>query len=93
MTVGSLATYSGVELVVPKTACCQFHQAARDSVCLPRGGSVNLLGRIIRSCPEVRSETTPDLCFSADDLRIEQWMATTVCLTLKTTSTNFVHRN
>ena len=40
----SLATYSSVELAVPKAACCQVHQAARDSVCLMRGGIVKLLG-------------------------------------------------
>jgi len=43
----SLATYSGVELAVPKTACYQFHQAARDSLCRMRVGSVELLGRIM----------------------------------------------
>ena len=56
----SLATYSGVELAVPKNSMLQFHQAARDSVCLMHGGSVKLLGRIMGSCPEGRSETTPD---------------------------------
>ena len=69
----SLATYSGVELAVPKTACCQFHQAARDSVCPMRGSGVKLFGRIMGSCPEVRPR------FSADDLRIEHRMTTTVC--------------
>ena len=52
-----LCIYSGVELAVPKKACCQFHQAARHS------GSVKVLGRIMGSCPEVHSETTPDLIF------------------------------
>jgi len=56
----SLAIYSDVELAVPKTACYEFHQAARDSVCRMCGGSVKLLGWIMGSCPEVRSETTPD---------------------------------
>ena len=40
----ALATYSGVELAVPKTACCQFHQAARDSVCLMRRGQCQVVG-------------------------------------------------
>jgi len=63
-----------------ETACCQFHQAVRDSVWLNRGGSVKLLGRIVGSCPEVRSAATPDPRFSADDLHTDQWMATTVCM-------------
>ena len=46
----ALATQSDVELAVLKTACCQFHQAARDSVCPMRGGSVKLLGRIMAGC-------------------------------------------
>jgi len=54
------ATDSGVELVVPKKTSCQFHQAARDSVCPMGGGSVKLLGRTMGSCPELRSETMPD---------------------------------
>jgi len=56
----AFATYSGMELAVPKEAYCQFYQAARDSVCPMRGGSVKLLGWIMGSCPEVRSETTSD---------------------------------
>jgi len=56
----SLATYSGVTPTAPKTACCQFYQAVRDSVCPMRGGGVKLLGRFMGSCPEVRSGTTPD---------------------------------
>jgi len=38
------ATYSGVELVVPKTVCCLLYQKAMDSVCLMLGFSVKLLG-------------------------------------------------
>jgi len=53
----AFATYSGVELAVPKTACCQFHQAERGSVCPMRQASV---GRIMGSCPEVRSKTRPE---------------------------------
>ena len=49
----TLATYSGVELAVPKTACCQFHQAVRDSVCPMRGGSVKLSGRIMGINPHL----------------------------------------
>jgi len=38
---------SGVELAVPKTACCQFRQTARDSVCpMRRGDGVELLGQV-----------------------------------------------
>ena len=42
--------------------------------------SVKLLRRIMERCPEV---PMPDPWFPADDLRIKQWMATTVCITLK----------
>jgi len=56
----AFATYSGVKLAVLKTVCCQFHQAARDSVCRMCEGSVKLLGRFMGSCPEACSETTPD---------------------------------
>jgi len=52
----ALATYSGVERAVPKTACCQFHQTARNLVCPMSGGSVRQLGRIMGDCPEIRSE-------------------------------------
>ena len=74
----ALTIYSRVEFAVPKTACCQFYQAGIDWICSMRGGSVKLLGRIMRSCPEVHSETTPDPWFSADTLPVKQWMVTTI---------------
>jgi len=63
-----LATYSGVKLVVPKNSL-------RPTLAVSKGldmpgvrGSVKLLGWTMRSCPEIRFETTPDPLFSADDL-------------------------
>ena len=54
----ALATCSGVELVGLKRACCQFHQAAKDSVCPIRGVSVKLLGGlwevVLKYAPEQR---------------------------------------
>jgi len=42
-----------------------------------RGGSVKLARGV---APKYAPEITPDPGFSADDLRIEQWMGTTVCI-------------
>ena len=49
-------------------------------ICFTFRRNIKLLERILGCCPELYSEKTPHSWFLADDLRIEQWIATTACM-------------